>query len=77
MKKGDRVTVYSHTVSGFLFEEGTAYLHTQTDAMKDKTLDVLSYEGKEKLIGPFENWMVMFEEGENLVNRWVREVDKL
>ena len=77
MKKGDRVLVYYYTVSGFLFEEGIAHLHEQTDAMKGETLDVLSYEGKEKLVGPFENWMVMFEEGENLVNRWVREVDKL
>ena len=77
MKKGDRVRVYSHTVAGFLFEEGTAYLHTQTDAMKGETLDILSCEGKEKLIGPFENWIVTFEEGKDLVHRWVREVDKL
>ncbi len=77
MKKGDRVTVYNHTVAGFLFEEGTACLLKQTDAMKGETLEILSCRGKEKLIGPFENWMVMFEEGENLVNRWVREVDKL
>ena len=77
MKKGDQVRVYNHTLSGFLIEEGTACLHKQTDAMKGETLDILSYEGKEKLIGPFEKWVVMFEEGEELVNRWVREVDKL
>ena len=77
MKKGDRVTVYNHTVAGFLFEEGTACLLKQTDAMKGETLDILSREGKEKLTGPFEKWVVMFEEGVDPVHRWVREVDKL